>query len=139
MNRPKGVTIIATIVIIFGVFTFIPKIYVISSPERFNEFIDFFRSISKNQIIHVPVVLQISHGVIGSIIWTVAGIFMLKGQNWAQILALIWGLTVVLLTFFVSGLTITLFTKTPLFVLIFFILMKRSSSHNFKTAVRQAN
>jgi hypothetical protein len=138
VNRPKGVTIIATIAIIFGVFTFIPKIYVISSPERFNEFLDFFRPISKNQIIHVPVILQISHGVIGSIIWTVTGIFMLIGQNRARILALIWGLTVILLTFFVSGLTIILFTKTALFVLIFLILMKRSSSHYFKTAVSES-
>lgn len=58
-------------------------------PKKFREFIEFISSMTKNYIIHEPVIFQISHGVIGSIIWIVAGIFMCKGQNWARILAFI--------------------------------------------------
>lgn len=122
MSRPKSLTIISKLAIIFGLYSLAVKIFVLSSSETYQQFLEFAEAINSKAIVRLPVEVHLAHGLIGSLIWIVSGIFMLKGKNWARQLALLWGFTVLVLTFFVSGFSILLYLKSATYLLMLYFL-----------------
>lgn len=122
MSRPKSVTIISILAIIFGLYSLAVKIFVVSSTERYQQFLEFAEALNSKAIVSLPVEVHLAHGLIGSFMWIVSGIFMLKGKNWARLLALFWGFTVLVLTFFVGGFSILLYLKSAMYLILLYFL-----------------
>jgi hypothetical protein len=76
--------------------------------------------------------LHVLHGLIGSVVWVVAGIFLWKGRNWSLWLMLFWGLTVLLLTFSVYAYSGSFLWKCGTYLILIHFLLKRSSREYFE-------
>lgn len=120
--RPASITVIAWLAILYGILTLALKGYLLFSPEALAMSRDVFAKLNEGALLRLPFEAHMAHGFASSIIFAVAGIFMLPGHNWARILLLVWPLTALALTFIVSGLSLSLGLKTLTYgVLVLFL------------------
>jgi len=136
LARPHSITLIAWLAILYSVLTLGSKLFVVLSPEAFAMTRDFFVTLNKNALVRLPFEAHMAHGFLSSVVFAVAGIFMLMGHNWARLLLLIWPLTALALTFLVSGLSLSLGLKTLTYGVLAFFLLRGASVAYFQA--RQA-
>jgi len=134
MSRPHSVTIIAVAAIVVGLYSLVTKIFVVISPETYRLFLDFGEAVNTQALVRLPVEVHLGHGLIGSIVWIVSGVFMLRGKNWARWLALFWGLTALLLTFIVAGFSLSFYLKSVTYLLMLYLLTRRRCLAYFQRA-----
>ena len=125
MSRPYSVTIIAVIAVIVGLYSLASKLFVVISPETYHLFLEFGEAVNAQALARLPVEVHLWHGLIGSIVWIVSGVYMLRGKNWARLLALLWGLTALLLTFIVVGFSLSFYLKSATYLLMLYLLTRR--------------
>jgi hypothetical protein len=89
-ERPKSVTVIAWIVIVWGILA-LPATFLLFAPEA--------QSLMQRSPIPLPI--QYAMQVSGGLVSIITGIVILKGRNWGRLLYVIWNavtLVVVLAT-----------------------------------------
>jgi hypothetical protein len=132
--RPHAITLIAWLAILYGVLTLGVKIFVVLSPEAFAMAREVFIKLNERPLVPLPFEAHMAHGFISSIVFVVAGVFMLLGHNWARLLFLIWPLTALALTVVVSGLSLSLGLKTLTYCVLAFFLLRTPCVRYFRTA-----
>jgi hypothetical protein len=134
MSRPHSVTIIAVIAIVVGLYSLVTKVFVVISPEAYRLFLDFGEAVNTQALVRLPVEVHLGHGLIGSVVWIFSGAYMLRGKNWARLLALFWGLTALLLTFIVAGFSLSFYLKSATYLLMLYLLTRRRCLAYFQRA-----
>jgi len=127
MSRPFSVSVISVIAVLYGALTFIPKILVVLPSEQDSLGRELLNTMSAQRPIPLPLWLHLSHGLIGSGIWIVAGLFLWRGANWSRWLMVFWGLTVLFLTFSVYGFSGSFLWKFGTYLLLLYFLTKSNS------------
>lgn len=97
---------------------------------------EFAETANVRALVKLPVEVHLAHGIMSSLVWIVAGIFMLKGNNWARLLALFWGLTVLMLTFLVAGFSLSLYMKSGTYSILLYFLTRPGCLEYFQTVER---
>lgn len=134
MPRPTSVTIISIAAIIIGVYTLAIKLLVIINPGSYALFVEFAAAMNTTAWVKLPVEFHLAHAVTGSVVWIVAGLFMLGGKNWARVLALLWGLGVLALTLLVARLSLPFYLKLATWLLMLYLLTRERSTRYFRGA-----
>jgi len=134
MPRPLSVTIISIVAIILGVYTLAIKLLVILVPDSYALFVEFAAAMNTHALLKLPVEFHLAHAITGSVVWIVAGLFMLRGKNWARLLALLWGLGVLVLTLLVARLSLPFYLKLATWLLMLYLLTRERSSRYFRGA-----
>ncbi len=124
MPRPIAITIIA-------VLTLPVKLLVLFSPDLYDTLSELMPAASDAGFLVIPLPLQLAHGLIGSLVWIVAGLALWKGLNWGRWLAIFWGATVLLVTLAVAGLGLSLLLKATTFAVLCFFLTNRRAAGYF--------
>jgi len=137
--RPLPVTIISIIAIIVGVYTLAMKMLVVIIPESYELFVEFAGAMNTDAWVKIPVELHLAHAFTGSVVWIVSGLFMLKGKNWARVLALFWGLSVLALTLLVVKLSLPFYLKLATWLLMLYFLIRERSTLYFRGAPETGN
>jgi len=132
VGRPRTITWIAWLAILYGVVTLGQKMFVTVSPEASALTREFFDKLNQNALVRLPFEAHMAHGVASSIVFAVAGIFMLLGRNWARLLLLLWPLTALALTFIVSGFSLSLGLKTVTYGTLAFFLLRPATAEYFQ-------
>ena len=115
------------------------KMFVLLDPQAYRHWREFADTIGANASIAVPATVHMAHGLLGSCIWCVAGVFMLRAQNWARWLAIIWGLSVLILTWLTIGFALTWYTKLISYAVMLFFLCWRPAREFFLPAACDAS
>jgi|GEM_PF-6898151 len=110
-KRPRAVTIIAWFFIVYTLFSVIPKIYLIINSDAYKMALHLNEALSNGGFIYVPFSFQLAHALAGAPVILFSGIFMLKGRLWALAVFLLWIYGALVLTFLVSGLSISMYAK----------------------------
>ena len=100
-------------------------------PEVYDTAKEFNDSLERTAILSIPFWFQLVHAYMGSVVMMTAGIFILRGHNWARITLLIWILSVLIITFLIVGFTFHLYSKFLIAVIIFFLLYRQNSNSYF--------
>ena len=129
--RPLSVTIISIAAIIIGLYTLAIKLLVVIVPESYDLFVEFAAAMNTTALVKLPAEFHLAHGFIGSAVWIVAGLFMLRGKNWARVLALLWGLGVLVLTLLVARLSLPFYLKLATWLLLLYLLTREHCSRFF--------
>jgi hypothetical protein len=90
-NRPTSVTVIAWILIVFGLIKLVSTMRGLNNPL-------LITYLSRSRF---PVRMLIAFGFLGALSMVISGVFMLRGKNWARLLYFIWtglGVAVSLIT-----------------------------------------
>lgn len=132
MTRPFSLSAVSILAVLYGTLSFIPKIWFLISLEQAGWTRELMNTISSSGPIPLPSWLHVLHGLIGSVIWVVARIFLWKGKNWSRWLMLFWGLTVLLMTFSVYAYSGSFLWKCVTYLLLSYFLLKRSSREHFE-------
>lgn len=136
MPRPQSVTVISVLAIVVGLSTLAAKIFVLSSSEAYRFFVEFAETVNARALVKLPVEVHLAHGIMSSLVWIVAGIFMLKGNNWARLLALFWGSTIIMLTFLVADFSLSLYLKSGAYSILLYFLTRPGCLKYFQTVER---
>ncbi|WP_126452938.1 hypothetical protein [Sulfuriflexus mobilis] len=132
MKRPLSITLIAWFFIVYAVLSLIPKLILFISPEAYDMAKDYSALHKSNEILSIPFWAQILHACLGSVVLAISGLFMLKGKAWARTTLVVWILSVVIITFLVAGLTLQLYTKSVVAIIIFLMLYWPGANKYFK-------
>ena len=101
--RPKRVTIVAWLSIIFSFISATPKFLLVFNQEVYQQSKEFVEKASENGLLDVPFELQMVHALLGSMILITSSLFILKGKLWAVYLYTFWIYGVVVLTLLITG------------------------------------
>ena len=129
--RPLPVTIISIAAISIGIYTLAIKLLVIGNPEAHKLFVEFTSAMNTTALVKLPVEFHLAHAFTGSIVWIISGLFMLKGKNWARLLALLWGLGVLILTLLVVQLSLPFYLKLGTWLLMLYFLTRERCTRYF--------
>lgn len=132
-KRPWTVTIISWLLIIYALFSAIPKIFLIINPEAYEMALELNQAASNVGFIHVPYSLQLAHALVGVLVLSVSGIFMLKGRLWALIVLFVWMIGVLVLTCLVLGLSISLYAKLIVAIIVTILLTRPKTLSYFSS------
>ena len=132
MPRPISVTIISIVAIIVGMYTLAIKLLVVTNPDSYKVFVEFAAAMSAHAWLQLPVAFHLAHAFTGSVVWIVSGLFMLRGKNWARVLALLWGLSVLILTLLVAHFSLPFYLKLASWLLMLYFLTRERCSHYFR-------
>jgi hypothetical protein len=133
--RPFSLSAISILAVLYGALSLIPKISFLISSEQAEWARELVRTMSSSGPIPLPSWLHVLHGLIGSVVWVVAGIFLWKGRNWSRWLVLFWGLTVLLLTFSVYAYSGPFLWKFGTYLMLIYYLLKKNSREYFEARV----
>lgn len=125
MSRPRSVLIISLVAIVIGLYSGAMKLVIVLAPGTYQLFDQFAETINSRAIISLPTQVHLIHGLAGSAVWVVSGWYMLKGRNWARLLALFWGLGVLLLTLATVGLSMSFYLKLVTYSVIVYFLTRQ--------------
>lgn len=131
MPRPTSVTIVSLVAISVGVYTLVIKLLVVIIPDSYGLFVELTEAINTNALLKLPAEFHLAHAVTGSIVWIVSGLFMLRGKNWARVLALLWALGVLVLTLLVTRLSLPFYLKFATWLLMLYLLTSERCSLYF--------
>ena len=120
------------LVIVYGLYTFALKVYLVSSPEAYGMFEKFVAAYNAEAAVKLPLAFHLAYSFLGSIAFLVAGVFMLMARNWARLLLLSWGLATLALTLVLAGLSLPLYLKTASYLGFLYLLMRQNSVAYFK-------
>lgn len=132
--RPLSVTIISVIAILVGLYSLIAKVYVVTSPEAYRIFLEIVDVMNEDALMRLPVEFHLTHSLAGSLVWIASGFFMLRGKNWARLLALCWGITVLVVTLLITKFSIPFYIKLITYCVMLYFLMRDSCSTYFHRA-----
>ena len=76
--------------------------------------------------------IHLWHGLVGSVVWFMAGLGLWKHQNWSRLLIALWGLTVLFLTFAVYDFAGSFIWKMLTYIILMGLLFNPFISHYFK-------
>ena len=138
MPRPISVTIISIISILVGVYTLAMKLLVVSIPGSYDLFVEFAAALNAQALLPLPTEFHLAHAFTGSAVWIVSGLFMLRGKNWARLLALFWGLGVLVLTLLVVQLSLPFYLKLVSWLLMLYFLTRARCMLYFRGATETA-
>ena len=122
-NRPTSITVIGWLLIVLGALGALGMIMAlgISTPEM-------QELMAKNPI---PIPIQYAMSFAGLAISIVSGYFMLKGQNWARLLYVIWSAVGFLIGLATSPMKIAMIPGIVVFLLIVFFLFRPKANAFF--------
>jgi hypothetical protein len=134
------VTAIAVIAIVIGIYSLSSKLFILVSPEGLALFQSLVDEIDEGVPVRLPITFHLTHGAFGSLVWILSGYYLIQGGNWARYLALLWGLSVVALTFVSVGFSLSFWLKTATYVMMAYLLMRSTvATHCTTTASRRAS
>src|SRR6266404_7912081 len=113
-KRPTSVTVIAWIIIVTSVLSLVSVLFTIAMNNPMAR-----ELMAKSP---VPIPLQYLMSFLGLIIAITAGIFMLKGANWARMLYIGWGAFGLLFGLFTSPLKLMLIPGVVIYAIFVFFL-----------------
>lgn len=128
MPRPLSLSVISITAIAYGLITLFPKILLIQSFAEGGWSKELVATMSSSGPVPLPPMVHVSHAVVGSMVWIMAGIFLWRGENWSRWLMVFWGATVLFLTFSVYGLAGSFLWKTGVYALLLIFLFNSGSS-----------
>lgn len=131
-RRPLSISVIAWLAILYGLLTLVEKAFVVLSPEALALTRDFFLKLNESALVRLPFAAHMAHGFASSVVFAVAGVFMLKGRNWARLLLLVWPITALALSFVVGGVSASLGLKTLTYGVLVFFLLRGASARYFQ-------
>ena len=123
-KRPTSITVIAWILIVTGGVSLITSSISLNSP--------MIKEIMSRSPIPIPV--QYAMMYIGLLVSIVSGIGMLKKQNWARFLYVIWGAIGFLIGLFTSPMKMALIPGLLFFAIIVFFLFRPGANEYFSEA-----
>lgn len=135
MSRPFSLSAISILAVLYGALSLILKISFLISSEQAEWARELMKTMSSSGPIPFPSWLHVLHGLIGSVVWVIAGILLWKGRNWSLWLVLFWGLTVLLLTFSVYAYSGPFLWKCGTYLMLTYFLLKKSSREYFEARV----
>lgn len=109
--------------IAFSLISGIAEVYVLFALETNQLLQDLLQISNKNALIQMPMSFHYAYGLVGTLAWVIAGIFMLRAENWARWLALGWGLSVLILTLVTSGMGFSFYAKSVSYLVIAYFLV----------------
>jgi hypothetical protein len=128
VSRPLSLSVIAVFAICYGVLTMFPKLMLAVSWGSAPLGRELLGSMSASGPIPLPPSIHVAHGLIGSIVWIVAGICLWKGRSWARWLMALWAFTALLLTYSVAGLAGPLIWKAAVYLVLLGFLFTPAAS-----------
>lgn len=121
MKRPTSVTVVAWILIAMSGISLISSTLTLNNPMA-------EELMAKNPL---PIPLQYVSLYVGLLITIVAGIAMLKGQNWARFLYVIWFAISFLIGIVVSPMKVVMIPGLVVFAVITFFLFRPKANEYF--------
>ena len=131
MSRPLSLTIIAILSVLYGSLSLIPKLLFVIPSEQGALAHQLLEAMSSSGVVALPSRLHVAHGIAGSFVWMIAGIYLWKGRNWSRWLMLVWGMTVLLLTLSAYGYSGPFPLKCGTYLVLLYFLFRSRSSHYF--------
>lgn len=131
LSRPHSLSAISILMVSYGVLSLIPKVVFLIPSEQSDWAWDLVETMILSGPVPLPIWLHVSHALIGSAVWIIAGIFVWKGANWARWLAVLWGLSVLLLTASAHGFSGSFPWKGGTYLLGIYFLVKKSARDYF--------
>ena len=123
-KRPKSVTVIVWFVIVTGVISVFTTLSSLNNPI-------VKELMSKSPL---PASLQYALTCIGLAIRVISGIGMLKGQGWARLLYVVWGVFGFLIGLLTSPMKVAMIPGFVIFVITVFFLYRPASTQYFTKA-----
>ena len=120
-ERPKSVTVIAWILIVTGAISVFTSLSSLNNPM-------VKELMSKSPL---PISLQYAMMYIGLAVSVISGVGMLKGQNWARFLYVIWGAIGFLIGLVTSPMKAAMIPGLLFFAIIVFFLYRPASTQYF--------
>lgn len=128
LSRPLSISVIAVLLVLYGLITLVPKIVLLVSPEIYERSAEFTGAMTSGGLIQLRFDLQIAYSFLASLILVVAGVFLWRGRNWARWLALGWMALSLGFTFLLVGPVVSFFIKIPLYLVLAYFLTTRKAS-----------
>lgn len=82
----------------------------------------------------LPVSVQYAMGAVGLVVMLTAGIFMLRGKNWARFLYMGWTAAGFVISFFTSPAKLMLIPGVVMYAIVVFFLMRPAANAYFESA-----
>ncbi|MCP3942848.1 MAG: hypothetical protein GY710_15365 [Desulfobacteraceae bacterium] len=121
-QRPRSVTVICWILIIMGAISLVTCTMSLNNPMA-------KELMAKNVI---PVNVQYIVMYVGLLIMVVSGVAMLKGQNWARLLYVGWGIISFAIGIVTSPMKVALIPGLLIFLIIIIFLFRPGANKYFK-------
>jgi hypothetical protein len=121
-QRPTSITVIAWALIVVNALSLVVNTFTLQRPEA-------KELMSKSPI---PVPVQFAMFYVGSAISIVAGIFMLRGRNWARLLYVIASGLGLIIGFATSPVKTALIPGTLMFAVVCFFLFRPKANEYFR-------
>jgi cytochrome b561 len=127
-KRPTSITVIAWILIVMGGLSLITTTVNINNP------------IAKELMSRSPIPLPIQHVMLyaGMLVTLISGIAMLKGQNWARFLYVIWSIIGFVIAIVTSPMKATIIPGFVGFLVVAFFLFRPKANEYFSGAEVQS-
>ncbi len=123
-ERPTSITVIAWILIVMGVIALIASSISLNNPMT--------KDIMGRSPIPIPVQYVMMYA--GLLVQLVSGIAMLKGQNWARFLYVIWSIIGLVVGFATSPMKTAIIPSVVIFLIIAFFLFRPAANEYFSGA-----
>jgi hypothetical protein len=120
-KRPLSITIIAWLFIIFGVLSAVAIPFTLGNPMT--------RELMAKSMVPVPV--QYFMMFAGLLVSILAGIFMLRGANWARMLYIIWGALGFLFSLITSPAKLVIIPGFLVYLIVVFFLLRPKATAFF--------
>ena len=131
-RRPRSISILAVVMVLYGLFTLFPKILLLTSQEVYEASAALAASLAAGGLLALPLDLQIAIGFIASFVAILAGIFIWRGRNWARWAAALWMVLTLALYVLQTGPTWLPAIKLPVFFLVLFLLFRPQAAGHFR-------
>lgn len=128
LPRPLSISVIAVLLVLYGLATLVAKIVLLMSPEIYQGTADLTGAMTSGGFIRLGLDLQIAYGFLASLVMVAAGVFLWRGRNWARWLALGWMALSLGFTLLLVGPVISFYLKIPLFLVVAYFLTTRKAS-----------
>ena len=131
MQRPRRITLVGGLALLYGVGSLLAKILAVSSPQSVVRLAEWTDQMQPEAILALPLAVHLLHGLVGSIVWMAGGFYLLKGRNWSRWLCLVWSAGVLLLTFLSVGPGVSFYLKSATWMLLCSLLLGGRSGAYF--------
>lgn len=128
MRRPLSISIIAVLLVLYGLVTLVPKVVLLLSPEVYRNTADLTGAMTSGGFIRLGFAFHVVYSFLASLITVVAGVFLWRGRNWARWLALAWMALSLGLVFLLLGPVTSFYIKIPLFLVMAYFLTTRRAA-----------
>ena len=131
-RRPLSISILAVVMVLYGLFTLFPKVLLLTSQEVYDASADVAAALAARGPLALPLDLQIAIGFMASFVAILAGVFIWRGRNWARWAAALWMVLTLALYVLQTGLTWLPALKLPVFFLVLFLLFRPQAAGHFR-------